>query len=91
MKSAVFGTGGVGGYFGARLAAAGEEVHLIARGRHLEAIRENGLSIESRLGDAHVDPALATDDPAAVGHADMVMVAVKLSDTAAAGRAIAIH
>ena len=63
MKIAVFGTGGVGGYFGARLAAAGEEVHFIARGRHLEAMRENGLSIESRLGDAHVDPALATDDP----------------------------
>ena len=87
MKIAVFGTGGVGGYFGARLAAAGEEVHFIARGRHLEAMRENGLSIESRLGNAHVDPALVTDDPAAVGHADMVMVAVKLYDTDEAVRA----
>ena len=89
MKIAGIGTGGVGGYFGARLAAAGEEVHFIARGRHLEAIGENGLSIESRLGDAHVDPALATDDPAAVGHADMVMVAVKLYDPAEAVRACA--
>ena len=89
MKIAVFGTGGVGGYFGARLAAAGEEVHFIARDKHLEAMRENGLSIESRLGDAHVDPALATDDPAAVGHADMVMVAVKLYDTDEAVRACA--
>ena len=87
MKIAVFGTGGVGGYFGARLAAAGEEVHFIARGGHLEAIRENGLRIESPLGDAHVDKARATDDPAAVGHADMVMVAVKLYDTDEAVRA----
>ena len=87
MKIAVFGTGGVGGYFGARLAAAGEEVHFIARGRHLEAIRKDGLRVESPLGDAHVDKALATDDPAAVGHADMVMVAVKLYDTDEAVRA----
>ncbi len=89
MKIAVLGTGGVGGYFGGRLAAAGEEVHFIARGRHLEAIRENGLSIESPLGDAHVDPARATDDAAAVGHADLVMVAVKLYDTDEAVRACA--
>lgn len=89
MKIAVFGTGGVGGYFGARLAAAGEEVHFIARGKHLEAIRENGLRIESPLGDAHVEKPLATDDPAAVGHADMVMVAVKLYDTDEAVRACA--
>ncbi len=81
MKIAVFGTGGVGGYFGARLAAASEEVHFIARGRHLEAIRKDGLRVVSPLGDAHVDKAMATDDPAAVGHADMVMVAVKLYDT----------
>ncbi|MAF95364.1 MAG: 2-dehydropantoate 2-reductase [Rhodospirillaceae bacterium] len=87
MKIAVFGTGGVGGDFGARLAAAGEEVHFIARGRHLEAIRKDGLRIESPLGDAHVEKARATDDPAAVGHADMVMVAVKLYDTDEAVRA----
>lgn len=89
MKIAVFGTGGVGGYFGARLAAAGEEVHFIARGSHLEAINENGLSIESPLGDAHVEKARATDDAAEVGPADMVMVAVKLYDTEAAVRACA--
>ena len=87
MKIAVFGSGGIGGYFGARLAAAGGDVHFIARGGHLEAIRENGLRIESPLGDAHVDKARATDDPAAVGHADMVMVAVKLYDTDEAVRA----
>lgn len=87
MKIAVFGTGGVGGYFGARLAAAGEEVHFIARGGHLEAIRENGLRIESPLGNAHVDKARATDEPRTVGHADMVMVAVKLYDTDEAVRA----
>ena len=89
MKIAVFGTGGVGGYFGARLAAAGEEVHFIARGKHLEAINENGLSIESPLGNAHVEKARATDDAAEIGHADMVMVAAKLYDTDEAVRACA--
>lgn len=89
MKIAVFGTGGVGGYFGARLAAAGEEVHFIARGRHLEAMRENGLGIESPLGNADVEKALVTDEPRTVGPADMVMVAVKLYDTDEAVRACA--
>ena len=51
MRIAVFGTGGVGGYFGGRLAAAGEDVVFIARGTHLEAIREDGLQVESVRGD----------------------------------------
>ncbi len=87
MKIAVFGTGGVGGYFGARLAAAGEDVHFIARGRHLDAIRSAGLKIRSPLGDVRIDPAQATDDAAAVGAADVVIVAVKLYDTEAAAEA----
>ena len=87
MKIAVFGTGGVGGYFGARLAAAGEEVHFIARGAHLEAIRENGLGVESPLGNVHIEKALVTGDPADIGPVDMVMVAVKLYDTGEAVRA----
>ncbi len=88
MKFAIMGTGGVGGYFGARLAAAGEDVHFIARGAHLAAIREHGLRIESELGDLHIDPARATDDPAAIGPVDYVFFAVKLWDTEAAGAAI---
>ncbi len=87
MKIAVFGTGGVGGYFGARLAAAGEDVHFIARGRPLDAIRSAGLKIRSPLGDVVIDPAQATDDAAAVGAADVVIVAVKLYDTEAAAEA----
>ena len=87
MKIAVFGSGGVGGYFGARLAAAGEDVHFIARGRHLDAIRSAGLKIRSPLGDVLIDPAQATGDAAAVGAADVVIVAVKLYDTEAAAEA----
>ena len=87
MKIAIFGSGGVGGYFGARLAAAGEDVHFIARGRHLDAIRSAGLKIRSPLGDVLIDPAQATGDAAAVGAADVVIVAVKLYDTEAAAEA----
>ena len=79
--------GGVGGYFGARLAAAGEEVLFIARGAHLEAIREKGLRVESVLGDVHVDSEQATDDPATIGVVDLVLFAVKLGDSEAAAAA----
>jgi len=81
MKIAIVGAGGVGGYFGARLAVSGEEVHFIARGAHLEAIQNNGLQIYSTNGDILVKPARATSDPAAVGPADLVIVAVKLWST----------
>lgn len=85
----MMGSGGVGGYFGGRLAASGCDVTFIARGRHLEAIREHGLHIDSRdMGDATIKPAVATDDPATVGEVDYVIVGVKLWDTAAAGEAI---
>lgn len=89
MRIAMMGSGGVGGYFGGRLAASGCDVSFIARGRHLEAIRERGLHIDSRdMGNATIDPAQATDDPAEVGVVDYVIVGVKLWDTAAAGQAI---
>jgi 2-dehydropantoate 2-reductase len=81
MRIAVFGAGAVGGYFGARLAAAGHDVVFIARGRHLEAIRKTGLRIESPNGDLTIHPAQVTDDPASVGPADYLMFAVKLFDT----------
>lgn len=77
MKIAIFGVGGVGGCFGAWLARAGHEVHLIARGAHLEAIRSAGLHVESPEGSFTVHPAGATADPATVGPADLVLVAVK--------------
>jgi 2-dehydropantoate 2-reductase len=78
MKIAIMGTGGVGGYFGARLAAAGSDVTFIARGAHLEAIRAHGLRVKSALGDVIIEPAQATDDPAAIGPVDIVLHATKL-------------
>jgi 2-dehydropantoate 2-reductase len=77
MKIAIVGAGGVGGYFGGRLAQAGEDVVFITRGEHLRAITSKGLRVDSINGDFRVDPALATDDPATVGEVDYVLVAVK--------------
>lgn len=77
MKFAIFGTGGVGGYFGGRLAQAGQDVTFIARGAHLAAIQESGLRIESISGDFHIQPAKATDSPQAVGTVDAVLLATK--------------
>ncbi len=65
--------GAVGGYFGGRLAASGAEVHFIARGRHLEALRRDGLRIESPLGDLHLAAVHAHEDAAAIGPVDVVL------------------
>lgn len=89
MRIAVIGSGGVGGYFGGRLAQAGHEVTFVARGKHLAAIRDNGLRIESARGAATVAAANATHDPALVGACDFVMFCVKLWDVDDAARKIA--
>jgi 2-dehydropantoate 2-reductase len=73
----VFGSGGVGGYFGGRLAQAGEDVVFIARGQHLAAIQKQGLQVSSVAGDFVIRPAAATDTPAAAGPVDLILVAVK--------------
>jgi 2-dehydropantoate 2-reductase len=83
MRIAVYGAGGVGGYFGGRLAQAGAEVHFIARGAHLQALREHGLTVRSVKGDFQVQ-AVATDDPGDVGRCDFVLFCVKTFDTDAA-------
>lgn len=88
MKIAIMATGGVGGYFGARLAAAGEDVHFIARGQHLTALRANGLVLKSGNGDLHLQPVSATDDPASIGTVDIVIFAVKQYDTESAANLI---
>ena len=75
MRIAVYGAGGVGGYFGGRLAQAGAEVNFIARGAHLRALREHGLTVRSVKGDFQVQ-APATDDPADVGLCDFVLFCV---------------
>jgi 2-dehydropantoate 2-reductase len=77
MRIAVFGTGSVGGYFGGRLAQAGQQVSFIARGEHLRALQTDGLRVESPKGDFHLNPVQATDDPASVGPVDAVLVCVK--------------
>ncbi len=87
MKIAIMGSGGVGGYFGGRLARAGEDVTFIARGAHLEAIRKNGLQVKSVAGDFHVH-AKATDDPREVGPVDLALFCVKAYDTETAGSQI---
>ena len=84
MRIAIFGSGGVGGYFGGRLAAAGTDVVFIARGAHLKAMRDTGLRIESPRGDLHVSTVNATDDPGRLGPVDLVLFAVKLYDTESA-------
>ena len=84
MHIAVMGAGGVGGYFGAKLALAGNDVTFIARGRHLAAIRERGLRVESGTGPMHVKGAQATDDPASLPPVDVVMFCVKLRDVESA-------
>ena len=84
MKIAIMGSGGVGGYFGARLAHGGADVHFIARGAHLAAMRSHGLAIEGGPQPLHLATVNATDDPAAVGPCDLVMLGVKLWDTEAA-------
>ena len=90
MKIVMMGSGGVGGFFGGRLAKAGCDVRFVARGRHLEALRREGLTIENEpQGNIHVPDVRATDDPASVGPADLVIISVKLWDTEDAARQVA--
>jgi 2-dehydropantoate 2-reductase len=89
MRIAVMGTGAVGGYFGAKLAAAGDDVVFITRPRHLPTLRRNGLRVESSTGDVHVRNALFTDSPADAGMVDLVLFCVKSYDTTEAAGALA--
>jgi len=89
MKIAVMGSGGVGGFYGGHLARAGYDVAFIARGAHLAAMREHGLTIDNApRGRHHIPRVTVTDDPATIGVVDLVVIAVKLWDTEAAARAV---
>ena len=88
MRIAVFGAGGVGGYFGALLARAGHELTIVARGAHLAAVQRAGLAVKSALGDFHVQPARAIA-PGEAAACELVLVAVKNYDLEAALPAIA--
>lgn len=88
MRIAIFGTGGVGGYLGGRLAEVGEEVIFIARGEHLRVIQTTGLRVDSILGDFVIHPAQASDNPAEVGPVDVVLVGVKAWQVSEAAQSI---
>jgi 2-dehydropantoate 2-reductase len=88
MRIVIMGAGGLGGYFGARLAAAGNDVAFVARGAHLAAIKQNGLRVTSARGDLHLPDVVATDDPSTLAPADVVMIAVKLWDTETAAETV---
>lgn len=77
MRIAIFGCGGVGGYFGIRLSQTGEEVIFIARGAHLKAILEHGLRLESPKGDALIHPSRVVEHPSEAGEVDYVILGVK--------------
>jgi 2-dehydropantoate 2-reductase len=90
MKILVMGSGGVGGYFGGRLAGAGNEVTFIARGAHLAAIQREGLKLDSQIGALTVNPASAVAEPGQMtGKPEIVLFATKLGDTESAARSLA--
>jgi 2-dehydropantoate 2-reductase len=88
MKILVMGTGGIGGYFGGRLAAAGNDVTFVARGAHLEAILREGLQVLSPKGNVTVKPAKGVSDPAQAEPPEVVIFATKLGDTESAAKAL---
>ena len=86
MKIAIMGAGGIGGFYGGLLARAGENVAFIARGTHLDAMRNNGLRVLSHFGDFDLPTVNATDDPAQVGPVELVVMAIKAYGLEAAAR-----
>ena len=87
MRIAIMGSGGMGGFLGAKLAMAGHDVTFIARGEHLKAINSNGLKLHSNEGDMHIHPAQAIENTKDVGPVDLILFCVKLYDTEEAARA----
>jgi 2-dehydropantoate 2-reductase len=88
MRITIMGSGGVGGYFGGRLAQAGHEVSFVARGAHLHALRKHGLRVLSPLGDLHLRQVRAFESPAEITGADFVLFGVKLWDTVDAAQSL---
>lgn len=89
MKITIFGSGGLGAYYGARFMQAGHEVSFIARGAHLSALKERGLKLYSPVGDAHLQRLTVTSEPADLSAQDLVIVAVKTSQLDSAARSMA--
>ena len=86
MRFVIMGTGGIGGFFGARLAESGEDVWFVARGKHLDAMRRHGLKVKSTVGDFTIPPGKMTDNSSEIGRADVVLFCVKAYDTESAAR-----
>ncbi|MBX2882975.1 MAG: 2-dehydropantoate 2-reductase [Granulosicoccus sp.] len=89
MKITIFGSGGLGGYYGARFVQSGHDVSFIARGEHLDALQKDGLRVYSPQGDLHLPAVKATDDPSTLGTQDVVIVSVKTSQLPDAALAMA--
>ncbi|MEZ5650041.1 MAG: 2-dehydropantoate 2-reductase [Burkholderiaceae bacterium] len=88
MRILVYGVGGVGGYFGGRLAEAGHDVTFVARGATLQAMQDEGLRVDSINGDFRIDPVQVTDDPRTVGEVETILVCVKAWQVSEVARAI---
>ena len=88
MRVGVFGAGGVGGYFGGKLAQSGEEVQFIARGEHLKALQTNGMQVESDQGDFWLKSVQATGEPHHAGRMDVILVGVKAWQVSEAAQAM---
>jgi 2-dehydropantoate 2-reductase len=88
FRVTVIGVGGVGGYFGARLAQGGSDVGFVARGVQLAALRKHGLRVEGDLGQIHLPQIRVSENPEMLGPADVVLICVKLWDTESAARAV---
>ena len=73
MRIALIGTGGVGGYFGGKLAKAGNDVTFLARGEHLKALQANGLMVKSITADFKIHPVNATDNIKTIGKSDLII------------------
>ncbi len=91
MRVAIYGTGGAGGYFGAQLARAGEDVTFVARGEHLKVMQAHGLCVETPTGEIVIRPTKATDDPSRVGQVDVVILGVKAWQVEEAARKYAAY
>lgn len=88
MKITIMGPGGVGGYFGARLAAAGNDVTFVARGAHLDAMKTKGLRLDSEIGNLHLNPVKVVPDARDIPAADAIIFAVKMRDTESAAETL---
>jgi len=88
MHTVIIGVGGVGGYYGGKIAKSGQKVTLVVRGKHLETIQKKGLQVNSIYGDFNVQPFMATDDINTVEKADLILICTKSWQVAEAAKQV---